>query len=314
MALAMNARVLALPARVRDLVARRLDRLGARSQQVAAVAAVIGRRFDFALLHSASGMEERDAAEAVEEMVRHHVLQAVGNQLDFTHDRVRDVAYGRLLAPRRRLLHRAVAEALEAVGAGTVDATGTPPRDRLGEQIEQLAHHALRGELWEKAVHYLRQAGAKAAARSALQDARVCLAQALDALELLPESPSTLEEAFEIRLELRPVLIQLGERDGLLQGSSGFRAHALSPRRYRDPPRSVRCRTWRGPLPRGAGPRRAARHAPARRDCHLGLVPLVRSGEQQTARVHLATPPRCTARWTCVDWLGETEAETAKSA
>ena len=86
-----------LPASVRDLVVRRLDRLGARSQQVAAVAAVIGRRFDFALLHSASGMEERDAAEAVDEMVRHHVLQAVGNHLDFTHDRVRDVAYGRLL-------------------------------------------------------------------------------------------------------------------------------------------------------------------------------------------------------------------------
>ena len=80
------------------------------------MAAVIGRQFDFALLQAASGVEERDAAEAVEEMVRHHVLQAVGNQLDFTHDRVREVAYGRLLLPRRRLLHRAVAEALEAVG------------------------------------------------------------------------------------------------------------------------------------------------------------------------------------------------------
>ena len=200
-----------LPASVRDLVVRRLDRLSARSQQVAAVAAVIGRRFDFTLLHSASGMEERDAAEAVDEMVRHHVLQAVGNHLDFTHDRVRDVAYGRLLSPRRRLLHRAVAEALETAGSGPGHATGVPPRDRVGEQIEQLAHHALRGELWEKAVDYLRQAGTKAAARSALHDARVCFVQALDALELLPESRTNLEQAFEIRLELRPVLIQLGE-------------------------------------------------------------------------------------------------------
>jgi tetratricopeptide (TPR) repeat protein len=39
----------------------------------------------------------------------------------------------------------------------------------------------------------------------------VCFAQALDALELLPESRTNLEQAFEIRLELRPVLIQLGE-------------------------------------------------------------------------------------------------------
>src|SRR5580765_5419150 len=200
-----------LPASVRDVVVRRLDRLGARSQQVAAVAAVIGRRFDFTLLHSTSGMEERDAAEAVDEMVRHHVLQAVGNHLDFTHDRVRDVAYGRLLPPRRRLLHRAVAEALETAGSGPGHATGAPPRDRDGEQIEQLAHHALRGELWEKAVDYLRQAGTKAAARSALHDARVCFVQAVDALELLPESRTNLEQAFEIRLELRPVLIQLGE-------------------------------------------------------------------------------------------------------
>ena len=211
MELATKAPTVSLPASVRDLVARRLDRLGARSQQLAAVAAVIGRGFDFTLLHSASGMDERDAAEAVDEMVRHHVLQAVGNQLDFAHDRIREVAYGRLLAPRRRLLHRAVAEALETAGSGPGDATRVPPRDRLGEQIEQLAHHALRGELWEKAVHYLRQAGAKAAARSALQDARVCFAQALDALEPLPESRSKLEQAFEIRLELRPVLIQLGE-------------------------------------------------------------------------------------------------------
>ena len=202
---------LALPARVRDLVARRLDRLSTRNQQIAAVAAVIGRGFDFTLLRCASGVEERDAAEAVEEMVRHHVFQSVGNQLDFAHDRVRDVAYGRLLPPRRRLLHRAVAEALEAASAGTVAGTEAPLRDRLGEQIEPLAHHALCGELWEKAVHYLRQAGSKAAARSALQDARAWFEQALGALEALPESPSTLEEAFEIRLALRPVLTQLGE-------------------------------------------------------------------------------------------------------
>jgi DNA-binding SARP family transcriptional activator/tetratricopeptide (TPR) repeat protein len=208
---ARDLRAPALPASVRDLVARRLDRLSARTQQVTAVAAVIGRRFDFALLQSASGVDERDAAEAVEEMVRHHVLQAVGNQLEFTHDRVREVASGRLLPPRRRLLHRAVAGALEAGGAGIVDAMDTLHRDRLDEHIEELAHHAVRGGLREKAVEYLRRAGLKAAARSALQDARAWFEQALGALEELPESQGTLEEAFEIRLSLRSVLGQLGE-------------------------------------------------------------------------------------------------------
>ena len=63
-------------------------------------------------------------------------------------------------------------------------------------------------------MYYLRQAGLKAAARSALQDARAWYEQALGALQALPEDQSTLEQAFEIRLDLRPVLQQLGEAGG----------------------------------------------------------------------------------------------------
>ena len=85
------------------------------------------------------------------------------------------------------------------------------------KQIERLAHHALRGELREKAVHYLRQAGAQGdGAVGATAEARVWLEQALGVLEALPESQSTLEQAFDIRLDLRSVLHQLGEpRRGL---------------------------------------------------------------------------------------------------
>src|SRR5262249_33994794 len=148
-------------------VARRIDRLSPHGQQLAALAAVIGRRFDFALLRAASTADEHVTAEAVEEMVRRGVLQAVGNELDFTHDRVRDVVSSRLLPHRRQLLHRAVAEALEAAG---------PP----SEAVEQLAHHTLHGDLPERAVRYLRQAGSRAAARSALADARAWFERALD--------------------------------------------------------------------------------------------------------------------------------------
>src|SRR5262249_5953331 len=89
---------------------------------------------------------------------------------------------------RRRALHARLVAAIEA-----------PHRDRLGEQIERLAHHALRGELQEKAVAYLRQAGNKAVARSALSEARGWFEQALGVLDTLSESPSTLEQSFEIR-------------------------------------------------------------------------------------------------------------------
>jgi tetratricopeptide (TPR) repeat protein len=71
--------------------------------------------------------------------------------------------------------------------------------------------------LREKAVDYLRQAGRKAGARSALGDARGWFEQALGILKALPESRSTLEQGFEIRLELRPGLHQLGEIRKILE-------------------------------------------------------------------------------------------------
>src|SRR5262249_58094226 len=95
--------------------------------------------------------------------------------------------------------------------ARIVQAIETLYPERLEEQIERLAHHAVRGELHEQAVTYLRQAGLKAAARSALHDARTCFDQALSIVETLPETDSTLQMGFDIRLELRQTLNQLGE-------------------------------------------------------------------------------------------------------
>jgi tetratricopeptide (TPR) repeat protein len=191
---------LSLPQRVRDVVAARVQRLSDRSRELLSVAAVIGREFDFALLQRASGLTERDAAASVEELVRRRMLHGVDEGFDFTHDRIREVVYGALLPPRRKLLHADVAAALETLTAGALD----PPAAALGL-------HYRHAEVWDKAVVYLRQAGLTAAARSALQDARVWFEQALAALVALPRTSSTLEQAFEIRLELRTVLIQLGE-------------------------------------------------------------------------------------------------------
>src|SRR5207248_1237907 len=107
---------------------------------------------------------------------------------------------------RRRDIHARVVDAIEQLYT-----------DRLGEQVERLAHHAMRGEKREKAVHYLWQAGGKAVARSALSDARTWFEQALGVLDALPRSRAALEQAFEIRLELRRVLRQLGEGRTMLE-------------------------------------------------------------------------------------------------
>src|SRR5262249_17970829 len=83
--------------------------------------------------------------------------------------------------------------------------------DRLAEHVERLAHHALRGEHKEKAVIYLRQAGAKAMSRCAYREAVACLEQAAAALGPAPDSRKMRELAIDLRLELRLALTPLGE-------------------------------------------------------------------------------------------------------
>jgi TolB-like protein/Flp pilus assembly protein TadD len=96
----------------------------------------------------------------VEALVRAHILQSVGERLDFTHDRLREVAYDRLLPTRRTLLHARVVAALEEDSA-VPDAIGTVQQDRFRDHVEQLAYHAVRGELREKADYFAAEASAR---------------------------------------------------------------------------------------------------------------------------------------------------------
>jgi tetratricopeptide (TPR) repeat protein len=102
------------------------------------------------------------------------------------------VAYGSVLSDRRRGLHARIVEAIEQLYP-----------DRLAEHVEKLAYHALRGELWNKAAAYSREGGIKATGRSAFHEAVVSFEQALGALARLPQSQTTLEQAVDIRFELR---------------------------------------------------------------------------------------------------------------
>ena len=186
---------LAVPERVRDIIVRHLEALSERSRDLTSVAAVIGREFDFPLLWRAAGLEEHEAAELLEELVRRRVLHNVGERFDFTHDRIREVTYACLLRERQRALHARIAHSMEALYA-----------DRLDEQVERLAHHAARGGLGEKAVAYLRQAGAKAFANAAYSDALAYFTQALDLLRNLAPGAGRDREELSLRLALGPTL------------------------------------------------------------------------------------------------------------
>jgi class 3 adenylate cyclase len=163
-----------VPATVQAVLAARIDRLPPEEKRLLQAAAVIGEDVPFALLQAnAEGPEEalrRGLAhlQAAEFLYEASLFPDLA--YTFKHGLTYQVAYGSLLQERRRALHGRILEAIERLYP-----------DRLAEQVERLAHHALRGEVWEKALAYLRQAGAKAAGRSAYREAAACFEQALGA-------------------------------------------------------------------------------------------------------------------------------------
>jgi class 3 adenylate cyclase/tetratricopeptide (TPR) repeat protein len=201
---------LRVPPTVQAMLAARIDRLSPEDKRLLQMASVVGSDVPFTLLQAIAELSDEALRRGLDRLQAAEFLYETGLYSDlgyaFKHALTHEVTYGGLLQERRRELHARIVEAIETLHP-----------DRLAEQIERLAHHALRGELREKAVHYLRQAGGKAAARSALQDAQACFAQALGVLESLPEDQSTLEQAFDTRLELRYVLHQLGEPRRMLE-------------------------------------------------------------------------------------------------
>jgi DNA-binding SARP family transcriptional activator len=221
---------LPLPARAREMIARRLNRLSDHARDLVRVAAVIGRELEFPLLQRAADMDEREAAEGVEELVRRRVLHGAGERFDFTHDRIRDVVVGELLSPRRRLLHASVAAALEQLAG-----------DDLPRHCAALGHHYREAERWDKAVVFLRQAGHQAIERCAYREAVALLEQARTALEHLPASRTTLETAVDVRLDLRNALLPLGDFSAIRPLLEEAAAQA---ERLGDAPRRVRATSF----------------------------------------------------------------------
>ena len=199
-----------VPVTVEAMLAARIDRLSADDKRLLQIASVVGHTAPLGLLRAVADVSSETLRHGLASLQSAEFLYESGFEPDleytFKHALTHEVTYGGLPPARRRELH-----------GRTVGAIETVHRDRLDEHTERLAHHALRGELRDKAVIYLRRAGNRAAARSVLPDARSRLEQALDVLETLPASPAFLEQAFEIRLELRPVLTQLGEPRRVLE-------------------------------------------------------------------------------------------------
>jgi tetratricopeptide (TPR) repeat protein len=185
-------------------------------------AAVIGTEVPFALLQAIAELPE-DALQwglthlRTAEFVYETNLYPE-REYTFKHALTQEVAYGSLLQERRRSLHARIVASLESLAG-----------DRVNEQVDQLAHHALRGEVWDKALRYFRQAGTKAMSRSAHREAVTGFEQALSALQHLPEQRDTQEQAIDVRFDLRSARIALGEMGRVLYDlqEAGTLAEAL---------------------------------------------------------------------------------------
>ena len=217
---------LAVPDTIEATIQARAQRLDEPLRRLLEVASVIGRAVPFPLLRAVTGLDEEALGTGLRRLQAAEFLYEtrVFPELEhtFKHALTQDVAYASLAPDQRRSLHARIVEAIEALYP-----------ERLGEHLERLAYHATRGELWERALSYSRQAGDKAFDHSANREAVASWELALAALAHLPERREFVEAAIDIRLALRSGLLQLGEIPritGYLR-EAGSLAEALGDRR-----------------------------------------------------------------------------------
>jgi predicted ATPase len=193
-----------IPATAQAILAARIDRLEPEDKRMLQVASVVCSDVPFTILEAIADTTGSALRQSLTRLQAAEFLYEVtlfaGFGYRFKHALTHEVTYSGMLRERRRELSARIVGAME-----------TLYEHRLGEHVERLAYHAVRGDLPAKALNYLREAGTRAATRSALQEAKAWFEQALTILDRLPETPATVEQGFTIRLLLRGVLSQLGE-------------------------------------------------------------------------------------------------------
>ena len=193
-----------IPSTVRTVLEERVDRLPTEQKQLLQTAAAIGVVVPQRLLSAVSGLPENHLAECLAGLQASEFLYESNlfpeSRFTFTHALTNEVVYNALLHERRTALHADIMKAVETLAG-----------EKLNDHIESLAHHAYLGELWEKAIRYLREAGAKAMSRSAFVEALSDCERALAAAEHLADSRVKVGQQVDLHLEARNVLFLLGD-------------------------------------------------------------------------------------------------------
>jgi tetratricopeptide (TPR) repeat protein len=197
-----------IPRSVQSVVADRIDRLPMAQKHFLQTAAVIGVVVPFRLLQSVAELPEDQLYEYLAKLQSAEFIHETDlfpeMEYSFKHALTTEVAYGALLHERRTFLHARIVKALEEMTEHTSH-----------DHLEKLAHHAFYGEIWDKALNYSKEAGSKAMGRSAYREAVIYFDRGLASLEHLPKSRHVLEQAIDLRLDLRNALFPLEELERL---------------------------------------------------------------------------------------------------
>ncbi len=184
-----------LPPRVHAVLVGRLRQLSESARRFVELAAIIGREFTLDLLIGVSNSDTESAVRALDELWHKRIVREHGiNSYDFTHDKLREVAYGEISAPQRRLLHHRVAQTLEAIYAHDLDAVSG-----------QIASHYERAGMIEQALPYYQRAAAVAQRMYANEDAINLLSRSLEQLEQLPAQAIRDRRELGLQLALAPI-------------------------------------------------------------------------------------------------------------
>jgi len=187
-----------LPPTVHTVIAARLAQHTPRASALVELAATVGREFTFEVLQQASGDDEEVLVRGLDELWQRRVIREIGtNAYDFSHGKLRDVAYANLSAARKRLLHRRVAEALVVVHADGLDSVSA-----------QVAVHYQQAGLLEQAVGYYRRAAEAARQVYANQAAITYLS---NAIKLIAKTADV--ERYDLLLDREAIYDVLGLRE-----------------------------------------------------------------------------------------------------
>jgi DNA-binding SARP family transcriptional activator/predicted ATPase len=206
--------------RVHAVIAARLAQLPAASYELAGLASVVGRPFSFELLEKATDWDEASLSDALDELWRRRIIESRGgSEYDFTHDRLREVAYAELTLVRQRYLHRRVARALADVYAADIESWNG-----------QIAAHLEQAGMPEEAIERYWQAAAYARRRYADTEAAGLVRRALALCRGFPESDRRLKQELDLLVTLGPALVTTEGYSAIEVGETYDRALDLSRR------------------------------------------------------------------------------------